>query len=144
MWCGFIVSVVFGVGILKKYCCFCLVNKLIGISRDLLFKVNGKLFYLLRRCLLEELKKLMIDVIVVFLERGDNFCVMLGKDDFVNCNGEKVQKYYFNDYIYNFYVKFRVENFNIRVGKIVFVQRRLKYIILILFSLCCICLCQYY
>lgn len=64
-------------------------SKLIGIIRDLLFKVNGKLFYLLRRRFLEKLKKL-IDVIVVFLERGDNFRVMLGKDDFVNCNGEKV------------------------------------------------------
>ena len=46
--------------------------------------------YSLRRCLPEKSKKLT-DAIVAFLERGDNSSNMPGKDDFVNCNGEKVQ-----------------------------------------------------
>ena len=121
-------SVVCGAGILKKYCCLRLVNKLTEISRDLLSKVNGKLSYSSRRPLPEKSKKLT-DAIVAFLERGGNSRVMTGKDDFVNCNGEKVQKHDLNDYIHNLHAKFRAENPNIRVGKTAFAQRRPKYII---------------
>ena len=118
-------------------------SKLIGIIRDLLSKVNGKLSYSSRRRLPEKSKKLT-DAIVAFLERGDNSCVMPGKDDFVNCNGEKVQKHYLNDYIHNLHAKFRAENPNIRVGKTAFAQRRPKYIIPTSFSSRHTCLCQHH
>ena len=140
---GLTASVVSGAGILKKYRCLRLVNKLTGISRDLLSKVNGKLSYSSRRRLPEESKKLT-DAIVAFLERGDNSRVMPGKDDFVNCNGEKVQKHYLNDYIHNLHAKFRAENPNIRVGKTAFAQRRPKYIIPTSFSSRRTCLCQHH
>lgn len=141
--CGHTTSVVSGGGILKKYCCLHFVNKLTGISRDLLFKVNKKLLYSFRMHLSEESKKLT-DAIIEFLERGDNSCVMPGKDDFVNCNGENVQKHYVNNYIHNLHSKFRAENPNIRVGKTAFAQRRLKYIIPTSFSSHCMCLCQHH
>ena len=113
-------SVVSGGGTLKKYHCLRFVNKSTGISRDLLSKVNKKLSYSSRRCIPEESKKLM-DAIVAFLRRGDNSPVMPGKDDFVNCNREKVQKHYLNDYIHNLHSKFKEENPNISVGKTAFV-----------------------
>ena len=139
---GLTASVVSGGGILKKYRCLRFVNKLTGISRDLLSKVNKKLSYSSRRRLPDESKKLT-DAMVAFLERGDSR-VMPGKDDFVNCNGEKVQKHYLNDYIHNLHSKFRAENPNIRVGKTAFAQRRPKYIIPTSFSSRRTCLCQHH
>ena len=88
-WRGLTTSVVSGGGILNKYRCLCFVDKLTEISRDLLSKVNKKLSYSSRRRLPEESKKLT-DATVAFLERGDNSCIMPGKDDFVNCNGEQL------------------------------------------------------
>lgn len=136
-------SVVSGAGILKKYHCLCLVNNLTEISRDLLCKANGKLSYSSRRCLPEK-SKTLTDDILAFLERGDNSHVMPGKDDFVNCNGEKVQKHYLNDYIHNLHAKFRAENSNTRVSKTTFAQWRPKYIIPTSFSLRRTCLCQHH
>ena len=79
--------------------------------------MNGKLSYSASRRRLPVKSKKLTDAIVAFLERGDNSRVMPGKDDFVNCNGEKVQKHYLNDYIHNLHAKFRTENPDIRVGK---------------------------
>lgn len=142
-WHRLTARVVSVTGILKKNCCLRLVNKLTGISRDLLSKVNGKLSHSSRRHLSEKSKQLT-DAIIAFLERGDKSRIMPGKDDFVNCNGEKVQKRYLNDYIHNLHTKFRAENPNIRVGKKRLAQRRLKYIIPTLLSLCRTCLCQHH
>lgn len=136
-------SVVSGAGILKKYSCLCMVNNLTEISRDLLCKANGKLSYSSRRCLPGKSKKLTDDILA-FLERGDNSRVMPGKDDFVNCNGEKVQKHYLNDYIHNLHAKFRAENPNTTVGKTTSAQKRPKYIIPTSFSSRHTCLCQHH
>ena len=140
---GLSASVVSGAGILKKYRCLRLLKRFTGISRGLLSKVRSKLSYPKRKRLSERSKQLT-DAIVTFLERGDNSRVMPGKDDFVKYNGEKIQKHYLNDYIYNLHAKFRAENPNMKIGKTAFANRRPKYIIPTSFTSRRTCLCQHH
>ena len=95
---GLSASVVSGAGILKRYCCLRLLKRFTGISMGLLSKVRSKLSNPIRKWLPERSKDLT-DAIVAFLERGDNSCVMPGKDDLVKYNEEKFHKHYLNDYM---------------------------------------------
>lgn len=75
------------------------------------------------------------------MERDDNSICLLGKKDVYKDGKEYKQKRIFNDYIYNFYRKFLVENSNIKISFMVFRRMRLKYISVVKFSNRKMCLC---